>query len=244
MNVIICDDELACTETFRLAVSEWAEAHKAGDVITVTVFHTGEELMEGFESGLRMDALFINIQFRNEDSGLRMIKHICLLNPAISIVFITGKNGDNYEGDTGDALRFIRKPVSQADIHECMEVIWYQYCKVQHDLVIIETKTQVLRLPADAILYVEALGHMVSIKTTDQIGKYTVRKPFHEIHNLLPPKFFARCHRSYIVNLHHARRFTRQELILSNGDRIPVGRTFQAECRRLFLEYWLGGNVS
>ncbi len=237
MNLIICDGELACTEALRQAVSAWAEAHKVGDAITVTVFHTGEELMEGFESGLQMDALFINLQFRNEGSGMRMIKYIRLLNPAVLIVFITGGNEDDYEGYAGDVLRFIRKPVSQADIHECMEIIWHQYCMVQHDFVIIETQTQVLRLPADSILYVEALGHMASIKTTDQIGEYTVRKPFHEVHTLLPPEYFARCHRSYIVNLHYARRFTRQEILLANGERIPVGRNYTSEISRLFQSF-------
>ena len=193
--------------------------------------------MERFEAGLRIDALFTDIQFQDEENGLRIVRNIHLRDPNLPVVFISDDGKYVYEGYAVNALRFLKKPVSQAEIDECMEIIWRRYSLSHQDTVLIETQSQALRLPADSILSVEALGHTVRIKTTDEVGEYTVRKRLQEMLALLPPGLFVRCHRSYIVNILYVRRFTRQELLLSNGDRIPVGRTFRSECRRLFLEY-------
>ena len=77
----------------------------------------------------------------------------------------------------------------------------------------------------------------ILIKTTDEVGEYRLRKRFHEIQKLLPPDTFVRCHRSYIVHLRYIRRYTAQNVLLSNGDLIPVGRTFRAEFHRRFQTY-------
>lgn len=234
MNVIICDDEPACTQELRRAVLGWASGRRLEHAVNVTVFHSSEDLMERFEAGLRMDALFTGIQFQHEENGLRTVRSIHQRDPNLPVVFISNSGEYVYEGYAVSALRFLKKPVSQAEIDECMEIIWHRYSLSRRDSVLIETRAQTLRLPADSILSIEALGHNVQIKTTDEVGQYTLRKRFHEIQRLLPPDAFVRCHRSYIVHLRYVRRCTPQNVLLSNGDLIPVGRTFRAEFHRRF----------
>ena len=234
MNVIICDDEPACTQELRRAVLGWASGRRLEHAVNVTVFHSSEDLMERFEAGLRMDALFTGIQFQHEENGLRTVRSIHQRDPNLPVVFISNSGEYVYEGYAVSALRFLKKPVSQAEIDECMEIIWHRFGLSRRDSVLIETRAQTLRLPADSILSIEALGHNVQIKTTDEVGQYTLRKRFHEIQRLLPPDAFVRCHRSYIVHLRYVRRCTPQNVLLSNGDLIPVGRTFRAEFHRRF----------
>ncbi len=237
MNVIICDDEPACTQALRQAVLGWASGRRLEHAVNVTVFHSSEDLMERFEAGLRMDALFTGIQFQHEENGMRTVRSIHQRDPNLPVVFISNSGEYVYEGYAVSALRFLKKPVSQAEIDECMEIIWRRYSLSRRDSVLIETRAQALRLPADSILSVEALGHTVLIKTTDEVGEYRLRKRFHEIQKLLPPDTFVRCHRSYIVHLRYIRRYTAQNVLLSNGDLIPVGRTFRAEFHRRFQTY-------
>lgn len=234
MNVIICEADPASAEALRQAVAAWVCGRQLEHAVSVTVFHSSEDLMERFEAGLRMDALLTGLQFQHEESGLRAARVIHRLDPNLPVVLISNSAEYVYEGYAVSALRFLKKPVSQQDIDECMELVWRRYLLSRRDSVLIETRAQTLRLPADSILSIEALGHNVQIKTTDEVGEYTLRKRFHEIQRLLPPDAFVRCHRSYIVHLRYVRRCTPQNVLLSNGDLIPVGRTFRAEFHRRF----------
>ena len=49
-----------------------------------------------------------------------------------------------------------------------------------------------------------------------------------------------RCHRSYLVNLKWVSRFTRTELLLDTGKRIPVSRRLADEVRKSFIAYYRG----
>ena len=46
---------------------------------------------------------------------------------------------------------------------------------------------------------------------------------------LLPPDFFMRIHRSYIVSKLKIKSFSKQEVILANGVTLPVGRQYAGE---------------
>ena len=170
MNVIICEADPASAEALRQAVAAWVCGRQLEHAVSVTVFHSSEDLMERFEAGLRMDALLTGLQFQHEESGLRAAREIHRLDPNLPVVLISNSAEYVYEGYAVSALRFLKKPVSQQDIDECMELVWRRYMLSRRDSVLIETRAQTLRLPADSILSIEALGHNVQIKTTDEVG--------------------------------------------------------------------------
>lgn len=59
------------------------------------------------------------------------------------------------------------------------------------------------------------------LQTGDEI---LISKPLAEFEEILPPHFFVRIHRSYMVNLHHIKAYLKQENVveLANGEKLPV----------------------
>jgi hypothetical protein len=51
---------------------------------------------------------------------------------------------------------------------------------------------------------------------------------------------FARCHRSYIVNLAHIRRITKTEVVMENGKAVPLSRRLYTAVNRAFIDYHTG----
>ena len=50
---------------------------------------------------------------------------------------------------------------------------------------------------------------------------------------LLPPEKFIRIHKSFIVPVHRIASSTQKEVLLYNGTRIPVGRSYSKELKTI-----------
>lgn len=53
---------------------------------------------------------------------------------------------------------------------------------------------------------------------------FSVREPLYGLESRLPPRNFVRCQRSFVVNLLHIQKLTRQSALLTNGAEISLGR--------------------
>ena len=74
-----------------------------------------------------------------------------------------------------------------------------------------------------------------------QIGKYIAAKRkaeglTQEALAQLPPDEFFQCHRSYIVAFRHIEQICGNEILLSNGQHIPIGRTFMKPLKEALLK--------
>lgn len=107
--------------------------------------------------------------------------------------------------------------------------------------VVLDLPTQVLRLPADAILYAEVSGHTCSMFTIDRENPYVFRQSIDYLRQKLPLDLFAQCHRSFVVNLMYVRHLTGNQLTMSDGTVIQIGRKYQSDFMLKFREYYLGG---
>lgn len=190
---------------------------------------------------MQADALFLDIQIPGELSGLAVAKEIHSNNEYIPIVFITSYGEYAEEGYVVNALRYLRKPVSERAIAECMDILWRRW-ELQHaECVMIELPTQVLRLPMQSILYVEVSGHYCMIKTTDSEQVYKLKLPLDTIRQKLPDRLFVQCHRSFIVNLMYIRHMTNSSLTMADGTQMQIGRLYQPQLMKQFRLYYLGG---
>ena len=64
-----------------------------------------------------------------------------------------------------------------------------------------------------------------------------------DIESSLPRSQFVLCHRSYIVNIAHVRTLTRTECLLSNGESVPISRTYVSAINQAFDRYHQGGGL-
>lgn len=91
-------------------------------------------------------------------------------------------------------------------------------------------------IPIEDILYLQADGDYVSIRTAE--GRWLKEQTMKYSEEILPASRFIRIHRSYIVNITHISRIERygeqQSIILHNGERIRISSArYQLLRRRL-----------
>ena len=87
------------------------------------------------------------------------------------------------------------------------------------------TESQAVKSNDDPPVIVEVSG----------VGQYSV-KVGQETLSQLPPDEFFQCHRSYIVAFRHIEQICGNEILLSNGKHIPIGRTFMKPLKEALLK--------
>ena len=239
MRVIICEDERCFQEALCNAIEEWKEATNHQDVSCIC-FDSSEELLTSWEGGLSAELLFLDIQIPGELSGMALAKKIRQHDQTVSIVFVTNYADYVYEGYVVSALRYLKKPVLREDIFDCMEIAYRHFSLLSKDKISVLCRDRRLVLPFSDIIYVEIRSHYLYLTLQHSGEKTEVRARLRDFAAQLPQQLFCQCHRSYIVNLDHIRRYTRESITLSNHDTVPISQTFAAAFKKKYDWYYMG----
>ncbi len=241
MNIILCDDELIFLSSIEEKINIWIQENKLNKHIIIHSFTSSEDMLNAFNHGMQIDALFLDIQIPGEMNGITVAKEIRKTNEYIPIVFITSYAQYAEDGYVVNALRYLRKPITQEMISECMNLIWRRWNFLQTEGVVLDLPTQSLYLPISSILYAEMSGHACIIQTTDREEGYKFRQTMDYLLNKLPNNQFVQCHRSFLINLMYVRHITRRSLTMADGSVIQIGRKFQQSLMQRFRSYYLIG---
>ena len=145
------------------------------------------------------------------------------------IVYISSKN--NYDRQLFDVqpLHFLQKPI---DVSKLLNDIRLAIKISGKGNKIFEFKNlrNTVKVPYKDILYFESKGREISLVSCKM--KYTFYDNIKNLSKVLPD-FFIYPHRSYLVNYGLIACFKFEELIMSNGDIIPISRNKRKEIRNL-----------
>lgn len=228
MRILICDDEETYLNTLCVHVEEYMKNHH----IQYTMIAITDPTLAMEENSV-FDLAFLDIQMAGMD-GITLAKQLRQQNPKLALFFVT--NFDEYQDDAMDlqAFRFFEKPFSAqrlyAGLDKAMEYIDGAYV----DIYLSENGVQE-RVIADDIVYVTREGRRTSVVTTAKA--YYVAEKFDDLCSKLPQLFFYPVHKSFFVNLHYVERYSYTELLLTNGNRIPIAPRKQSAFHKFWFEY-------
>lgn len=92
---------------------------------------------------------------------------------------------------------------------------------VTNDYIILKNKSKVY---LDTLVYIKSDGHYLNLFTSNK--KEFVRGKISEIEKQLPPNFI-KCHRSYLINQNFIKQYNSKEVMMTNGEIIPLSRGFK-----------------
>lgn len=86
-------------------------------------------------------------------------------------------------------------------------------------------------LNTNNILYIKSDGHYVEYYLIDKDKPEVERNSLTKALDALPPQMFTRIHKSYIVNLDHIKIINSTQVMLDNGEWIPLSRTYKPDLK-------------
>ncbi|MEG0759459.1 MAG: LytTR family DNA-binding domain-containing protein [Raoultibacter sp.] len=225
MNVIICDDDICDQQTIASSVDRWVCLHQMKDAVVTRCFSSAENLLEAWKDGLVVDVAFLDIEIPGELSGLEVAQIIRQTNDQVAIAFVTNYSEYACDGYKVNALRYIKKPISDDSVFECLDIAYRQWNFAQASSMFIDVKKQKTVLPHKQIIYIETQKHYLSIYRTC-MKPLEIRSCIADIIGILPDELFLQCHRCFIVNVLYIRNMTRTTLTLAGDYRVLIGQKY------------------
>ena len=167
------------------------------------------------------DLLLLDIQMEGM-SGMELAKELYARRSPARVLFITGCADYALEGHSVHPVHYLLKPVEAEELDEALFRDWQERC--QSSAVLLRSGGRTVSLPVGGIRFMESLNRAVVVHLAAE--EQTFPTTLVDAERLTPPGQFARCHNSYLVNLDWVKEIGRTEVLLRDGDRLPVGRRY------------------
>ena len=248
MRIVICDDEPGYRALLHERILQYG--FEQDFEAQIAEYESGGQLIAALDAGERADVYFLDIQMENgDDDGIRVAKELRRRGENGLIVYVTSFIDYAQTGYEVKAFRYLlksqisgsRKPAqyNKANAPACPDKLAEVLSAVRKELFGEEyfsfrINRETLRVEKGKILYLESDKRQIFIYTGDE--SYCFYGSLDQAQEQLG-EGFLRCHRSYLVNLKHIQRYSREQISLKGGAAVPVSRSYAKECmRRLMLE--------
>lgn len=227
MKIAICDDEAADLGLIQRYCVEYDAS------LPVSLFASGEELIEAFKENF-YDLVFLDIEL-GKLSGLEVGATLRGLPDKPIIIFTTHSLNYAVRG-YGIAMRYLPKPISYETFSTVMREALDHITPSKISICVSGTQ---MFFSVDDIVYFEVLRHQLMVHLKDQEA-VCLRGTLIEVIEQIPSRQFVQPHKSYYVNMEYIDRLTGQDIMMTNGDVIPVGRSKKNEFKARLREYIKG----
>jgi two-component system LytT family response regulator len=243
MKAILIDDEPLA----RLIVREYLQLYTQIEIVA--------ECNDGFE-GLKAiqqqapDLIFLDIQMP-KITGFEMLE---LVEQPPAVIFTTAYDEYAIKAFEAHAVDYLLKPFSRERFDKAIQKFLEQQNAItkkpvpenlllaasqssaQNQRIVVKNGNKIKIIPVKDVLYLEAADDFVKIHTAE--GSFLKNKTMNFFEQTLDAQQFARCHRSYIINVQQVTRIDPNEkdnhlAILKSGQKIPVSRNGYAKLREV-----------
>ncbi len=177
-----------------------------------------------FISASKADLVFLDVMMPGI-SGLELIE--CLNAHKPQIILMTSEKKYAADAFNYDVTDFLAKPISEerflkAVLKAKKNLENSKSRQVNRDHIFAKVKSQLVKITADHILYIESKGDKSYIHADDSV--YEVHSTLKSLQEKLPEGDFMRIHNSYIINLDKISSIEGSSLIIGKHI-IPVSNT-------------------
>lgn len=231
--IAICEDDAPQRDYEEMLIKRWAKNRKYK--ITLDSYATAEQFLFSFEDKLPYDLLLLDIQM-GQMNGMKLAQKLRENNHDAEIIFLTGIPDYAIEGYAVGAARYLLKPVIEADFFTLLDQLYTRRKKESDSYFLLALGGNVRKIKLDEILYAEARGHYIYMKTNFEEEEW--KGSFSSLQTELESKGFFLLKRGLLVNLAQVEQISRTECILADQTTLPVARSKYRELNQAFITYY------
>ena len=213
----ICDDEPAMARELAGYLARYLEEHEV-TAYSVSSFSSGRALLEAADG---FDVIFLDIQMEEPD-GMQTARLLRGQGDHSLLIFVTVLKELVFDAFQVEAYDYLTKPLDAVRFARTMNRALRTLEQRATASIVIQQGSGCEVVPLSDVVYCEVLGRKVYLHKKDgTVTGYYDR--LEQLERRVDRRFF-RCHRSYLVNLDYVRGCQTGQVLLSQGERIPVSR--------------------
>ena len=226
MNIYICDDEERMVQDLAVIVAESCPES------VVDCFFSGEDLIKSLSEKIS-DILLLDIDMPGMD-GMEIAGRLGQLKKKPLLIFVTSHDELVYESFQYHPYGFVRKRFYKEELpkllKDCAEELERESKHFSF-----RTDGKDVRLLLSEIYYFEADSNYLKVFTKQR--EYRFRSTMTAVENSLQLGGFIRIHKGFLVNQAAVKTINSEEAELTDGTKLPMGKTFVDEARRQLMRY-------
>lgn len=186
------------------------------------------------ESDCDFDCIFLDIQMQ-EPNGMETAKILRDRNCNSLLIFVTVLKEYVFDAFSVEAFDYLVKPVEAVYFNRMMDRAMRQIQQRSAKTIVIQKANYCAVIALSHILYCEIQGRKLYIHQSDG----TVIDYYYKLEDFekqVDCRFF-RCHRSYLVNLDYVKGYQDGQIMLIQGNIIPVSRLRKNQLTHALLRH-------
>lgn len=230
MNVALCDDDIIFLNDLKQKLSQYD--------CDIFAFNSAEELLS---SSLYFDIAFLDIELDNNTSGFQLVKALRNNNKKCIISFFTNYNKYAVKGYEYQPFSYILKSEPEKLIRQRIKEVFAEY-KRRHKIISGTYNGYAFRTSLEDIYYISISNHIITLHTAK--GNFELYRQMKDVCDELSGCGFFRCHRSYMVNLHHVYVMRSDGVFVLDDQKhttIPIGIRYKDAAEDYYLKEILVG---
>ena len=218
MRIAVCDDDETAVSFLRELIESYPKQKLSADG-----YSSGEDLLR---TGNIYDLIFLDIDMKGID-GIETARRIRIHDRKVKIVYVTSYKEYAGKAFSVHAFGYLLKPVKQEKIWKQIEdaLLWQEEEAPEVKQVEFTAVEGLVRLPVDMIYYFEYQNRRIYMKAKDTT--YEMRGRISDIAGRMEEYGFSVPHKSFVVNLYHVKNIKGYEILMMNGEWIPLSQAVQ-----------------
>lgn len=237
LNIAIVDDEKIALDLVSVSVSKIIQSQ--GVSCQISTFGSQHDFLQAY-AAQDFDLLLLDISMPEGDGILFANKVLSLRsdNPP-TLIFVSSHQDRVFDSLTVHPFGFIRKDNFLTDIPNVITRYLASQSQREQKKVLLrfeEGHTQRM-IDASSLLYIESRRNDQYLHLANEKEAILIHSTLDKLALQVEECSFLRIHKSYLVNEAYIKSFGRNEVLLSNGDKLPVGRSHYAHAMDVYLGY-------
>lgn len=234
LECILCDDNPHFTKDLATRLKKLG-AEKNWD-ITVRCFHSPYALLRYTKEPApkTRQIYFLDIEMPGV-TGFQLADYLLHEEIQAPVVFVSARNELVYQSMLYRPFYFMRKTALEQELEPLLTRLHKEYGRELHRVQLNSGK-QTYDLIPEKISYVEAARNYALLHTCKEKSALRVRMKITDLEESWRPYGFMRVHKSYLVNRIFIDRLKEQQLLLTTGELVSVGKKWAAEVNRYISE--------
>lgn len=230
IKIAVCDDDNKVRLRLLTIIQQYFD--EIDREVWIAMFKSGEELLK---AKIRFDIIFLDIEMSGLN-GIEVAKRLREWDVTSKIIYVT--NYDKYQRSAYEvhAFDYISKPVKDKEIFKVLgEAVRYLDNAFEKQKCVLNTEDGIVTMEIEDIYYFEFLSRKVTIHTAK--GNYRTSYSLKELYEKFSIYNFELPHKSFIVNMLYIKRIKGFDILLENGDIVPLAQKRAVEFKNKFNDF-------
>lgn len=229
LNVAVCDANIHAQA--MICGSVQTVLQDMGYSANTTRFSSGEALLQELErQSFHIVALDVVLP---DMDGITLGRRLRAGKKPPQLVYISEQEDKIFEAQLTQPLGFVRKREFLTDLVAVLE-LFDAPVQDSHNFVNLSTRQSVVSIAPEDIRYVEGCRNYQLIHLKNSPAPVEIKMTMERIEGILSDFGFVRIHRGYLVNHGCIQNISYDQVLLTDGLRLPVG---QSKIRTLRQKY-------